>query len=306
MPNIIKTKNYSWIHLEENDEESIKYLEKEYDFHELDIEDVASGPQQPKVDFYKDYLFGIFHFPDFQSDTEGKIHVIELDVFLSKNYLITITKGNNKRINDIFENINNSEEYKKEMMDEGSSFLMYEIIDKLTDGCWPVVRKISTQISDVEEWVYSEESHKGVVWQIALIRRNLIRLKRIINPQITVIEELVKTDKPYLKKELNNYFDDIRDTLSRMQGIVGGYFDTMDILQKINESLISERTNQVIKFLTVISVSLLPLTLLTGVYGMNIQGLPFSNDPNMVWLVFGGLFVLVFLVLFVSRKRDLL
>jgi len=303
MPDIIKTKEYFWIHFEENDEQTIKYLEKEFKFHELDIEDISSGPQQPKVDFYKDYLFGIFHFPDFQSD-KGRIHVIELDVFLSKDYLITITKGNNKRINDFFQNIKNNKEYKEEMMEQGSAFLMYEIIDKLTEGCWPVVRKISTQISEAEEEIYSEESSKGVVWQIAIIRRNLIRLKRIITPQIIVISELVKTDQPYLKKALNDYLDDIGDTLSRMQGIVGGYFDTMDTLHNINESLISQRTNQVIKFLAIISASLLPLTLLTGIYGMNIQGLPFANDPNMVWLVFGGLFVFIFIVLIFSRKRD--
>jgi len=78
----------------------------------------------------------------------------------------------------------------------------------------------------------------------------------------------------------------------------------MDTLDNVNESLISARTNQVIKFLTVISVSLLPLTLLTGIYGMNIDGLPFSSDPNMVWMVFGGLFIFIFILLIFSRKRD--
>jgi|TARA_B100001971_G_C18170289_1_gene526700 magnesium transporter len=299
----IESKEFTWYHFDDNNEDVVKHLKKQFDFHELDIEDVASGPQQPKADFYKDYLFAIFHFPDYQSE-EHRIHVIEMDVFLSKNFLITVFKGNNTRITDILENIRSDNEYKKEMMDEGASFLLYKIIDALTDNCWPVVRKISTQINDVEDEIYSEDKHKKTVWQIALIRRNLIRLKRILNPQMIVVSTLVNTDKPYFKKVLSDYFDDIRDTLSRMQGIVSGYFDTMDTLDNVNESLISARTNQVIKFLTVISVSLLPLTLLTGIYGMNIDGLPFSSDPNMVWMVFGGLFIFIFILLIFSRKRD--
>ena len=88
----IESKEFTWYHFDDNNEDVVKHLKKQFDFHELDIEDVASGPQQPKADFYKDYLFAIFHFPDYQSE-EHRIHVIEMDVFLSKNFLITVNEG---------------------------------------------------------------------------------------------------------------------------------------------------------------------------------------------------------------------
>jgi magnesium transporter len=189
-------------------------------------------------------------------------------------------------------------------MSQGAGFFLYKIIDNLTDTCWPVVRKISTRISDIEDEIYSEDTTKGTVWRIALIRRNLIRLQRIVNPQLLVVSALVATDKPYLKKDLSLYFDDIRDTLNRVQSIIGGNFDVMNTLHNVNESLISQRTNDVIKLLTVISVSLLPMTLLTGFYGMNVQGLPFVGQPNSVWLIFGVLLLMVAIFLGIFRKKD--
>jgi len=303
MGNKIVYKGVAWRHFDDNSETVVSYLQKSYKFHDLDIEDVSAGPQQPKVDFYKEYLFSVFHFPDYHSD-QDRIHVVELDVFLGSDFLITITKGKSNRLDDLYANIEQDKELREEMMGQGAAFFLYKIINMLTDTCWPIVRKISTQIADVEEDIYSEDTHKGTVWQISLIRRNLIRLKRILNPQQLVIGTLVTTDKPYLKKELGVYFDDIQDTLNRMQAITGGYFDAMNTLHNVNESLISQRTNEVIKLLTVISVALLPMTLLTGFYGMNVEGLPFAQHPIMVWVIFIALFSFILILLGIFRKRD--
>ena len=89
-----------------------------------------------------------------------------------------------------------------------------------------------------------------------------------------------------------------------MQAITGGYFDAMNTLHNVNESLISQRTNEVIKLLTVISVALLPMTLLTGFYGMNVEGLPFAQHPIMVWVIFIALFSFILILLGIFRKRD--
>ncbi len=299
----IKHKKMTWYHFDENTEEVGAHLQENFGFHELDIEDVTAGPQQPKVDLYKDYLFAIFHFPDFQTD-ERRIHVHELDIFLGKDYVITVSKGQSKRLVDMFTNLENDKAVRDELMGEGAAFFMYELIDALTESCWPVVRKLSTQIGDIEEEIYSEDTHKGTVWEIALIRRNLIRLKRILNPQQVVLGTLVHTDKAYLPKDLSVYFDDIQDTYNRMQAIIGGYFDAMNTLHNVNESLISQRTNEVIKLLTVISVALLPMTLLTGFYGMNVEELPFIHEPHFVWGIFGVLFFIIVVFLGISRKRD--
>jgi len=299
----ISNENFTWHHFDDNGEETIKKLHKSFEFHHLDMEDVESGPQQPKADFYKDYMFAIFHFPYFAGE-EKRIHVTELDVFLGKDYIITITKGSDSRIHEIFDRVSSDKEYKKDTMGQDAAFFLYRVIDELTENCWPVVRSMSNQINDIEEEIYSEEMRKETVRQIALIRRNLIRLKRIIVPQLFVITTLVQADKAYLKNSLTVYFDDVRDTLNRIKAITEGHFEVMDTLHNVNESLISQRTNEVIKVLTVISVSLLPMTLLTGVYGMNIQGLPFVDHANSVWLIFGVILLIISSILIYFRRRD--
>ncbi|MDP3995292.1 MAG: magnesium transporter CorA family protein [Patescibacteria group bacterium] len=293
----------TWRHFDDNSTATIKALEKDFEFHKLDMEDVSSGPQQPKTDFYKNYLFAIFHFPGYNKEEE-RIHVFELDVFLGPDYVITVSKGDSGALKDICSQIENDDEFREEMMGEGAGFFLYKLVDALTETSWSVIRKISSQMGDIEEEIYSEETGKRTVWRIALIRRNLIRLRRILNPQLVVLASLVHADMPYLKKELSLYFDDVQDTLNRLQAITSGNVEVMNTLHNVNESLISQRTNEVIKLLTLISVSLLPMTLLTGFYGMNVEALPFVGHPNIVWLIFGALFAIILVFLVIFKRKD--
>ncbi|MBI2050213.1 MAG: magnesium transporter CorA family protein [Parcubacteria group bacterium] len=295
--------NITWRHFTDNDKKTVSALKKDFQFHPLDIEDVQAGPQQPKSDFYKDYVFAIFHFPHYHKDEE-RIHVFELDVFLSNSHLITVAKGDSGKIHEIRQQIEADDEYQHEFMGQGAGFLLYKLLDALTEASWSVIRRMSTQMGDIEEEIYSEQTGKGTVWRIALIRRNLIRLQRILNPQLVALASLVHADKPYLPKDLSLYFDDVQDTLNRLHAITAGNVEVMNTLHNVNESLISQRTNEVIKLLTVISVSLLPMTLLTGFYGMNVEGLPLIGHPSFVWLLFGALggIILVFLLIF--KRKD--
>lgn len=290
----LRAKNIHWVHLAADDKEGVAWLQANFKFHPLDIEDVESGPQQPKIDFYDDYLFAIFHWPHLNKE-ENHIHVLELDVFLGKNYLVTVIKGEADSVAEIFS---------ETMMDKGPAWLLYKVVDLLTENSWPVIRAMSNQLNDVEDDIYNNEAHKRTLRTIALIKRNLIRLKRIINPQTLAVNALVNTDRPYFKKDLSIYFDDIRDTLDRMRAIAESHSDVMNSLHHVYESLLSERTTTVVKLLTVISVSLLPLTLLSGIYGMNIDRLPFAHQPENVWLMYIGLFAVILSVIAYFRHRG--
>lgn len=302
MESIIRKKS-AWHHFSDNGTETQAALLRDFAFHPLDMEDVASGPQQPKTDFYKEYVFAVFHFPDYHKEEE-RIHVFELDVFLSEGYLITVSKGDQDRLADIFAHARDDREYQEELLGQGPGFLLYKLLDALTETSWSVIRRMATQMGDIEDEIYSESTNKGTVWRIALIRRNLIRLRRILNPQLVVFASLVHADRPYFKKEFSVYYDDIQDTLNRLQAITSGNVEVMNTLHNVNESLISQRTNDVIKLLTVISVSLLPMTLLTGFYGMNVEGLPLVGHPSFVWLLFGALFGIIFIFLIIFKRKD--
>ena len=299
----IERSNLTWYNLDTNAQATISFLQKNFSFHPLDLEDVEAGPQQPKVDFYPDYLFGIFHFPAEQNG--DSIHVFELDVFMSENYLITVGKGESNALKHIFQKAKKDKEYQEEIMGKDGAFLFYKLLDSLTEDCWPKIRRISSQINDIEEEIYSEKMQKTTLRKIAFVKRNLIRLKRIIYPQQLAISLLVRTnDHNYLPAALNVYYDDVNDTLQRLQLITESHVDVMNSLHNVNESLISQRTNEVIKLLTVISVSLLPMTILTGFYGMNVDGLPFVDHANSVWLIFGAVLLGIAIILAYFRRRG--
>ncbi|MBI4122540.1 MAG: magnesium transporter CorA family protein [Parcubacteria group bacterium] len=293
---------FTWHSFDSNDEAALIYLKEHFDFHELDYEDVAGGPQQPKADFYEKYLFSVLHFPDYHEE-DRRIHVTELDVFLGHDYVVTVCKGTCKELAELFDRLTEDEQERKGFMGEGSAFFFYEIVDMLAKAMWPVVRTMSDQIGDIEEDIYSEDMRRRTVWNIALVKRNLIRLKRITEPDHLAVAALVGTDKPYFTKKLSIYFDDVNDTLNRIRSITESHVEVMNSLHHVSESLISQRTNEVIKLLTIFSVSLLPLTLLSGIYGMNIE-LPFAGHPRVIWIMFVAIFSLISLVIIYFRKRG--
>src|SRR3989338_63275 len=137
MEKIVKHKNLTWHHFTDNSESTLVELQKRFKFHQLDYEDILAGPQQPKVDFYDNYLFGIFHFPEYDEEAK-KIQVFELDVFLSKDFLVTVAKGQSNGLEELVKKMQAQEDERLGQMEQGAAFLLYKIIDTLTDSCWPV------------------------------------------------------------------------------------------------------------------------------------------------------------------------
>ena len=156
----------------------------------------------------------------------------------------------------------------------------------------------------VEQDIFGGEQDTNVVKKLAINRRNILNFRRIIDPQRYLIANLSHTRKPFLNEKTSLYFDNINDYLSKLWSIVETYRDTVNGLHVTTESLINQRTNKVIGVLTTISVALLPFTVLSSIYGMNIVGLPYAQNPLGVWLMFLGLAALVFITIVVMRKKT--
>ena len=131
-----------------------------------------------------------------------------------------------------------------------------------------------------------------------------MQFRRILDPQRYLISNLTHIRKSFLDESLAIYFDNVSDYLSKIWSITDTYRDTIDGLHVTVESLINHRTNKVISALTVISVSLLPLTLLSGIYGMNIAGLPHAQNPFWVWMMFIGMLSFILIVIAVMKKKK--
>ena len=189
-------------------------------------------------------------------------------------------------------------------MSGSSGFLLYKLIEALFHNTQPMLNSMGKQLYEIEEKIFSEDHDPSVVKKLGVHRRNVLHFRRILDPQRYLVSTLAHTRRDFLDESLSLYFDDITDYLNKLWSIVNTYRDTVDGLHVTVESLINHRTNKVISALTVISVSLLPLTLLSGIYGMNITGLPHAENPFLVWMMFLGLLVFILFVIFIMKKKK--
>lgn len=300
---VIKQQNLTWVNVDNVDNEALKYLRDNYNFHHLDLEDIQGESETPKIDVYKNYLFIVLQFPHWNSDTLT-VMPVEIDVFVGENYLITIQHSKTKEMKNFFYRCMKNKKIKGDWMSQSSGYLLYKLMEALFRNSQPILNNIGKRLNELEKAVFEGEQDTQIIKLLAIHRRNILHYRRILDPQRYLVATLSHTRKPFLDENLSLYFDDVNDYLSKLWAIIETYKDAINGLHVTVESLINQRTNKVIGALTVISVSLLPLTLLSGIYGMNISGLPFAKNPSFVWGMFLTLAVGIVVLIVVMRKRK--
>ncbi|EKD93144.1 MAG: hypothetical protein ACD_28C00228G0005 [uncultured bacterium] len=278
---LIKYGHFKWIDIVKPDEESIKKLKKEYDFHELDLEDCLSENQRSKIDEYEDYLFIVLHFPHYDKRRK-RIVTEEIDCFIGQDYIITLHEGQLKAIVEVVDQCQKNKTFLKENLEKGSGYFLYVIIRELFDDCFTLIDGMEKTIVEMENDLFEGDAEKDMVRDILWLKKDVIRFNLIIAPQRAVIAQLEHKNKKFLPPNLEVYFDDVVDKIEKIWSNLERLKEMTESLKDANEILISHQTNQVIKTLTVFSVVLLPLTVITGFYGMNVS-LPKANHEWVVW-----------------------
>jgi magnesium transporter len=279
----------TWTNIEQPMPEDIEVLRRNYNFHPLDLEDCLSKIERPKIDEYEDYLFIVMHFPVY--DPYQLIsRPSEVDFFIGSGYLVTVHDGILRPIYQLFDDCQRYERTRAKHMGRGASRLLYSVIDALVDYCFPVLDKVDSNIHVIEEEVFTADMRR-IVQDISIVRRDIIALRRIIRPQIAIVANLEQKDRPFIREELDVYFGDIVDHLNKARDILEDHREVIEGLSETSDSVISYRINEVMRILAIISVVMLPLSLLSGIYGMNIS-LPLAGHPlSFIFLI--GLMILI-------------
>jgi magnesium transporter len=272
----------TWVNIEKPTPEDMAYLRERYPFHPLDLEDCLSRLERPKIDEYDDYLFIIMQFPVFD-DADRVSRPSEVDMFIGAGYLVTVHDGNLWPIAKLFDGCQADEELRQKHMGRGASRLLHDVADRLVDYCFPILYKVDANIREIEEDIFTEDV-PGVVQEISWVRRDIIALQRIVKPQIAIVANLEHKDRPFIREELDVYFGDVLDHLYKAWDMLEDHRDVIEGLSDTANTLTTYRINEVMKILTIISVIMLPLTLLSGIYGMNIA-LPLANFPLSFLLI---------------------
>lgn len=294
----------TWVNIENPTPEDVAYLRKHYPFHPLDLEDVLSQIERPKIDEYDDYLFIVMHFPVFDEDRKVT-RSSEVDFFIGAGYLITIHDGRLKTLNALFAACQNDGMARSKQMGRGSGRLLYTILDAMVDYNFAMLRKVDAKIRAIEEDMF-RENMRAIVQEISLVRRDIIALRRVVKPQISIVSNLERKERAFIQEELDVYFGDIADGFSRAWDILEDYREVIEGLSETSDSVTSYRINDVMRILTVISVLMLPLTLITGIYGMNLEWLPAADSFYGFFVIMAFMALVAGSMLFYFRKRGII
>jgi magnesium transporter len=273
-----------WIHIEEPGPLERAWLAEHYDFHALDLEDVMSRNQRPKIDEYPEYLFIVLHFPVFDKQV-GRLNSGELDLFVGPDYVITLPNQPLKPVEYLFERCRTNEEMREQLFSKGAGYLLYQIVDQCFDYCFPMLRKIGNKLEQLEEEIFSGRSEE-LVRDISNVKQEIINFRKTIRPERTVLRDLERTKQRYMREDLEVYFDDIVDASERIWDMLENYKEVAEALEESNESVISHRVNDILRVLTAFSVVVLPLTFIASLFGMN-TGVPGEQSIVAFWIIVG-------------------
>lgn len=291
-----------WINIEKPGPAEEAWLRENFDFHELDLEDVRSRNQRPKIDEYDDYLFIVLHLAVFDKRV-GRLNAAELDMFVGPDFIITLPNEELKPVEYLFERCKSHEETRENRMGQGTGFLLYTIVDDAFASFFPMLRKIGLKLDSIEEDIFEEGRSREVVRDISNVKQEIINFRKIIRPQRAVLRDLERVKSRFLSEDLEIYFEDIVDASERMWDMLENYKEVVEALEATNESVISHNVNDILRVLTIFSVFFLPLTLVSGIFGMN-NLIPGEQTAAGFWAVLGGMLVIVCAMWWYFRKRG--
>ena len=271
----IKWGKITWINIEKPTGSDMEYLAKNYLFNLFDLEDCLSRIERPKIDEYENYLFLVLHFPVFKMEARVTTSS-QVSIFIGADFLVTVHTGALKPLAKLFNDCQQNERAREEHMARSSGYLLYRILDRLVDYCFPILNRVIANIEAAEDRLFSEPA-RDTVQEISVLRRDVMSYRRIIRHQPAILKSLEVREYPFLREDLDVYFGDIGDHIGTISETLEEYKEVVEGLNATSDSLFSHRTNEVMKMLTVLGTILLPLLVISGIYGMNVS-LPFEGS----------------------------
>lgn len=288
-----------WVDLASPTHEEATILRNVFHFHELSIEDALSESHHPKVESYGSYLYVILHGIDFQA-AQHQFATHDTDFFVGPNYLVTVHDGTSRSI-DHMRNVCQRNEH---VLSDGPVGLLHRIVDAMVDNYLPEVEKLSDRLEEIENRVFDAPQKKNLVKPILSLKRDVANMRRVLLPQRDVVGRLARREFPLISEQLSYRFRDVYDHLVRLTDESMVFHDRLSSLLDAHLTSVSTRLNQVMMVLTVIATIFMPLTVLTGMWGMNVPLPAFpGGDAAQFWWVLGIMLVVSAAMLGLFRLR---
>jgi magnesium transporter len=288
-----------WVDLESPSIPESLVLSDTLGFHPLSVDDAMSSLQYPKVEAYDGYLYVVLHDIDFSASHRG-FNTHDVDFFLGPNYLVTVHATRSRAIGDLHEHCPRN----PRILADGPVALFHRIVDAMIDHYRPEIEELEDRLDELENSVFDHPTRE-LVREILEKKRDVASLRRVTTPQRDVIARLARREFVDISTEMAFRFRDVHDHLVRIADDALLFQDRITGILEAHLSNVSNRLNEVMKVLTVVSTIFMPLTLLTGLYGMNVELPHFPGGAAaQFWWLFGLSVTVVVLMLAIFRRKH--
>jgi magnesium transporter len=288
-----------WVDLNQPTPEEGRILSDPFHFHQLAVEDALMELHHPKIESYGDYLYLILHGIDF-SASEHCFRTQDVDFFLGAQYLVTVHPGVSRSIGKVGAACGRD----ARVLGEGPGMLLYRIVDTMVDNYRPEVEKLSRRLDTLENQVF-ERPHPHLARRILNFKKDISSLRQVVLPQRDAVGRLARREFPLISEQLAYGFRDVHDHLVRLSDEAMFFQDRITSILDAHLSAVSNQLNQVMKVLTIIATLFMPLTVLTGMYGMNVPlpNLPGGEHAQFWWILAIMLAMSGGMLFYFRRKR---
>jgi magnesium transporter len=285
----------NWRDVRDPNDPLLDSLAQEYNLHPLHVEDCRHRNQSAKIESLNDYLFVVLKTLEMKEDCS--LSVADLDFFIGADWIITVQEEASPSSAEILDRVKGISSRLRP--DE----IFYRVLDAIVDSYQPIIDRISDEIDDIEENALNNPTPE-MLERIFDLKRVLIQLRRIIANTRDLAGHLLRNEFPLIQRDLTPFLRDVYDHLIRNLDLIEVHRDLLSGATDLYLSSVANRTNQVMKLLTLFGTIATPALVITGIYGMNLQHLPFADSPHSWGIVSGiiGAFCLLMLIILKRMK----
>jgi magnesium transporter len=288
-----------WLDIASPTAEEGRLLSEVFRFHELSVEDALAERHHPKIELYDGYLYVILHGIDFEASRRG-FGTRDVDFFLADRFLVTVHDGQSRSIASVRDVcLRNGN-----VLGDGPAGLMHRIVDTMVDNYRPEMDRLEERMDRIEHEVFTHPRH-DMIKSILALKRDIVSLRQVVQPQRDVVGRLARREFPFIDPQVGYRFRDVYDHLVRLSDESFMYQDRATSLVEAHLSSVSNQLNNVMKILTVIATVFMPLTFITGLFGMNVQLPHFGlGDAAVFWALLFIMTGVVAFMLWWFRVRE--
>lgn len=268
---IVKPDCFVWVALYEPDARTLELMQAEFDLHPLAVEDARHGHQRPKIEEYGDSLFAVLHMIE---PVEDQLRVGEVDIFVGRNYVLTVRS----RAERGFTDVRARSENEPELLKHGPGYVLYAVMDAVVDRYFPVLHDVENELERIEEQIFADVSPRANIEALYSLKQKLMVFRHAVGPLLEALSNITGARSPVICTGMQDYFRDISDHLMRLSQTIESVRDTISTAISVNLSMITLQESETMKRLAAYAALIAVPTLIAGIYGMN-----FDYMPELRW-----------------------